>query len=51
MSNKPINVKEQVVIENSIPYKFYYVPFEDTLKMMLSDDLVMEQLFEWHNSK
>lgn len=51
MNKKPVNVQEQLVIENGVPYKFYYVPIENTLKMMLSDSLVMDNLFKWHNSK
>jgi thiamine pyrophosphokinase len=43
-------VEEESVIEDGVKYKFYKIPIESTLRLVLSNETVMEQLFEFHKS-
>lgn len=46
-----INVREESVIENGEVYKYYYIPIEATLKLVLGNETAMEYIFEWNQSK
>lgn len=45
-----VNVQRYEVVVNDIEYDFYYIPFEITIKTILSDSLIMRYFFEWHIS-
>ena len=45
-----INYKEQSVTENGVEYKFYYIPIEATLKLVLTNEIAMDHILEWNQS-
>lgn len=50
-SRKGINARAEQVEVNGKVYEFYYIPIEESLNLILSNEIIMEHLFDWHNSE